>query len=445
MVRNARAAAELRGGFLNGTVAIIGLGYVGLPVAVAFGKTRKVIGFDISSNRIQELQRGIDLTGEVTQEELIGSGFLEFTSDEKDLATGGIFIVCVPTPIDSNNAPDLSPLISATQIVAHAMSDGALVVYESTVYPGVTEETCIPILEEISGLNLNSEFWVGYSPERINPGDPTRRFESIVKVVSGSSDQALDLVDDLYSSVVTAGTYRATSIKVAEAAKVIENTQRDLNIALINELSQIFNLLDIDTQEVLDAAATKWNFMAFQPGLVGGHCIGVDPYYLTHRAEQIGYKPEVILAGRAINDSMGSHVAHRVLELIKERSAGLNSNNPRVLVLGATFKENCPDTRNSRVIDVVHALAQEKCLVTISDPWVRSMDRTMVEGASWIDFQDLFWPDSDGKWEFNAVVVAVAHREFLEKAEQLRSVLMPNGVLFDVKGLLPKALVDGRL
>jgi len=445
MVRNARAAAELRGGFLNGTVAIIGLGYVGLPVAVAFGKTRKVIGFDISSNRIQELQRGIDLTGEVTQEELIGSGFLEFTSDEKDLATGGIFIVCVPTPIDSNNAPDLSPLISATQIVAHAMSDGALVVYESTVYPGVTEETCIPILEEISGLNLNSEFWVGYSPERINPGDPTRRFESIVKVVSGSSDQALDLVDDLYSSVVTAGTYRATSIKVAEAAKVIENTQRDLNIALINELSQIFNLLDIDTQEVLDAAATKWNFMAFQPGLVGGHCIGVDPYYLTHRAEQIGYKPEVILAGRAINDSMGSHVAHRVLELIKERSAGLNSNNPRVLVLGATFKANCPDTRNSRVIDVVHALAQEKCLVTISDPWVRSMDRTMVEGASWIDFQDLFWPDSDGKWEFNAVVVAVAHREFLEKAEQLRSVLMPNGVLFDVKGLLPKALVDGRL
>ena len=431
---------------MNRPLVIIGLGYVGLPVAVAFGKTRKVIGFDISSTRIQELQWGIDLTGEVTQSEIIGSGFLEFTSDEKDLASGGIFIVCVPTPIDSNNAPDLSPLISATQIVAHAMSEGALVVYESTVYPGVTEETCIPILEEISGLNLNSEFWVGYSPERINPGDPTRRFDSIVKVVSGSSDQALDLVDDLYSSVVTAGTYRAPSIKVAEAAKVIENTQRDLNIALINELSQVFNLLDIDTQEVLTAAATKWNFMAFQPGLVGGHCIGVDPYYLTHRAEQIGYKPEVILAGRAINDSMGSHVANRVLALIKERSVGVTSNPPSVLVLGATFKENCPDTRNSRVIDVIRSLAQEECSVTISDPWVVGRDRTIVEGASWVDFQELLGPELNGSSRgFDAVVVAVAHREFLENAEQLRSVLVPNGVLFDVKGLLPRWLVDGRL
>jgi len=431
---------------VNKAVAVIGLGYVGLPVAVAFGKTRKIIGFDISSTRIQELQGGIDLTGEVTAKELIGSEFLEFTSDEKALASAEIFIVCVPTPIDSNNAPDLGPLISATQIVAHAMSDGALVVYESTVYPGVTEETCIPILEKISGLNLNSEFWVGYSPERINPGDPTHRFESIVKVVSGSSDQALDLVDDLYSSVVTAGTYRAPSIKVAEAAKVIENTQRDLNIALINELSQIFNLLDIDTQEVLNAAATKWNFMAFQPGLVGGHCIGVDPYYLTHRAEQIGYKPEVILAGRAINDSMGSHVANRVLALIRERSAGVTSNPPSVLVLGATFKENCPDTRNSRVIDVIRSLALEECSVTISDPWVVGKDRTMVEGASWIDFKELLGPELNGSSRgFDAVVVAVSHREFLENAEQLRSVLVPNGVLFDVKGLLPRWLVDGRL
>jgi len=428
------------------SVAVIGLGYVGLPVAVAFGKTRRVIGFDISSTRIQELQRGIDLTGEVTGEELIESKFLEFTSDEQGLASAEIFIVCVPTPIDSNNAPDLSPLVSATQIVAHAMSDGALVVYESTVYPGVTEETCIPILEEISGLNLNLEFWVGYSPERINPGDPTRRFDSIVKVISGSCDEALDLVDDLYSPVVTAGTYRAPSIKVAEAAKVIENTQRDLNIALINELSQIFNLLEIDTQQVLAAAATKWNFMAFQPGLVGGHCIGVDPYYLTHRAEQIGYKPEVILAGRAINDSMGSHVANRVLGLIKERSAGVTSNAPSVLVLGATFKENCPDTRNSRVIDVIRSLAQEECSVTISDPWVVDKDRTVVEGASWIDFQELLAPIlNDSSRGFDAVVVAVAHREFLENAEQLRLVLAPNGVLFDVKGLLPKGLVDGRL
>jgi UDP-N-acetyl-D-galactosamine dehydrogenase len=431
---------------MSKTVAVIGLGYVGLPVAVAFGKTRKVIGFDISATRIQDLQRGIDLTGEVTRKELIESTSLKFTNDERDLASVQIFIVCVPTPIDPNNAPDLHPLISATQTVAHAMSDGALVVYESTVYPGVTEETCIPILEELSGLNLNSEFWVGYSPERINPGDPTRRFESIVKVVSGSSDHALDLVDALYSSVVTAGTYRAPSIKVAEAAKVIENTQRDLNIALINELSQIFNLLDIDTHEVLNAAATKWNFLAFQPGLVGGHCIGVDPYYLTHRAEQIGYKPEVILAGRTINDSMGTHVAYRVLTLIRERSSRATSNAPSVLVLGATFKENCPDTRNSRVIDVIRSLVQEKCLVTISDPWVVSEDQTMVEGASWIDFQDLSWPRSDGSsGEFDAVVVAVAHRQFLEKADQLRSVLVPNGVLFDVKGLLPQGLVDGRL
>ena len=430
---------------MNDVLAIVGLGYVGLPVAVSFGKIRKVIGFDISVARIAELGRGSDRTGEVATQELVASHFLEFTGERRDLAAANIFIVCVPTPIDSQNAPDLDPLVQATWDVGRALGKGALVVYESTVYPGVTDETCVPILEEASGLKVNVDFWVGYSPERINPGDPTRRFETIVKVVSGSCDKALDLVDELYSSVVTAGTYRAPSIKVAEAAKVIENTQRDLNIALINELSRIFDLLDIDTHEVLDAASTKWNFLPFQPGLVGGHCIGVDPYYLTHRAEQVGYTPEVILAGRAINDSMGSHVADRVLALVNGRNSG-EKFNPRVLILGATFKENCPDTRNSRVANVIRALTQKSCSVVIADPWVSSEEQIDIDGASWGDFQDLLGTSMVEPLElFDAVVVTVAHREFLETGERLRSALTPNGILFDVKGLLPRHAVDGRL
>jgi UDP-N-acetyl-D-galactosamine dehydrogenase len=433
---------------MNDVLAIVGLGYVGLPVAVSFGKIRKVIGFDISVARVAELGRGSDRTGEVATQELVASHFLEFTGERRDLAAANIFIVCVPTPIDSQNAPDLDPLVQATWDVGRALGKGALVVYESTVYPGVTDETCVPILEEASGLKVNVDFWVGYSPERINPGDPTRRFETIVKVVSGSCDKALDLVDELYLSVVTAGTHRAPSIKVAEAAKVIENTQRDLNIALINELSRIFDLLDIDTHEVLDAASTKWNFLPFQPGLVGGHCIGVDPYYLTHRAEQVGYTPEVILAGRAINDSMGSHVADRVLALVNGRNSG-EKFNPRVLILGATFKENCPDTRNSRVADVIRALTQKSCSVVIADPWVSSEEQIDIHGASWGDFQDLLGTSMVEPLEplelFDAVVVTVAHREFLETGERLRSALTPNGILFDVKGLLPRHAVDGRL
>jgi UDP-N-acetyl-D-galactosamine dehydrogenase len=430
---------------MNDVLAVVGMGYVGLPVAVAFGRTRRVIGFDISVARVDELGRGADRTGEVSTEELAASHYLEFTGDQNDLVSANIFIVCVPTPIDKQNAPDLEPLVQATWDVGRALGKGGLVVYESTVYPGVTDETCVPILEEASGLKVNEDFWVGYSPERINPGDPTRRFETIVKVVSGSCDHALNLVDELYSSVVTAGTYRAPSIKVAEAAKVIENTQRDLNIALINELSQIFNILDIDTHEVLAAASTKWNFLPFQPGLVGGHCIGVDPYYLTHRAEQIGYKPEVILAGRAINDSMGSHVADRVLALVKERGVG-EVINPRILILGATFKENCPDTRNSRVVDVIRSFTGQSCSVVIADPWVSSEEQIDIEGALWLNFHDLLGIDRVNSVEaFDAVVVAVSHREFLETGERLRSLLAPNGILFDVKGLLPRHAVDGRL
>jgi len=419
---------------MNDVLAIVGMGYVGLPVAVAFGRTRKVIGFDISVVRVEELGRGVDRTGEASTEELAASHYLEFTNNREDLRAANVFIVCVPTPIDAHNAPDLEPLVQATRDVGRAIEKGSLVVYESTVYPGVTDETCVPILEEASGLKVNEDFWVGYSPERINPGDPTRRFETIVKVVSGSCDHALNLVDELYSSVVTAGTYRAPSIKVAEAAKVIENTQRDLNIALINELSQIFNLLDIDTHEVLAAASTKWNFLPFQPGLVGGHCIGVDPYYLTHRAEQIGCKPEVILAGRAINDSMGSHVADRVLALVKERGVG-EVINPRILILGATFKENCPDIRNSRAIDIYNELKQFGLDVDVYDPHANYEEVKHEYGIELVDNIDI---------QYDAIILAVSHDQFLT----LDFKKMRNGhntIIFDTKACLDRNLIDARL
>lgn len=430
---------------MNEVLAVVGMGYVGLPVAVAFGRFRQVLGFDVSQRRIDELQNGLDRTGEVNESDLMEGSNLSFTSNATDLKRAKAFIVCVPTPIDSNNQPDLSPLTQASWDVGHALVPGALVVYESTVYPGVTDDVCVPILEEASGLKVNSDFWVGYSPERINPGDPTRRFEDIVKVVSGSSDHALDLVDNLYRSAIKAETHRAPSIKVAEAAKVIENTQRDLNIALINELSRIFDRLDIDTHEVLQAASTKWNFLPFSPGLVGGHCIGVDPYYLTHRAQEVGYFPEVILAGRTINDSMGRYVAERVHKLATSRNSDLPSM-WKVLVLGATFKENCPDTRNSRVVDLIQGLQDLSADVTVVDPWVGKEDRFTIPNVSWCNLIEIF-PEAGipSRDQFDAIVLAVAHEEFLGLAPSLRALLHPGGVIFDVKGVLPREIVEGRL
>jgi len=430
---------------LNDALVVVGMGYVGLPVAVSFGRFRRVIGFDIAQMRISELQNGTDRTGEVSESELAATSQLRFTSNPADLNQASTFIICVPTPIDSNNQPDLSPLIQATWDVGRILTPGALVVYESTVYPGVTDDVCIPILEQASGLTLNSDFWVGYSPERINPGDHTRRFEDIVKVVSGSSEHALDLVDTLYRSAIKAETHRAPSIKVAEAAKVIENTQRDLNIALINELSRIFDRLDIDTHEVLQAAGTKWNFLPFSPGLVGGHCIGVDPYYLTYRAQEVGYFPEVILAGRTINDSMGRYVAERVYKLVAGRSSGLPAQ-WKVLVLGATFKENCPDTRNSRVVDLIHGLHELSAEVTLVDPWVENGDRATIADAHWGHLSEVFPANGNPAPElFDAVVLAVAHDEFIGLGTDIRKLLRPEGVVFDVKGILPKELVEGRL
>lgn len=422
------------------------MGYVGLPVAVAFSARRKVLGYDLSSKRIAQLKSGFDVTGEVEQSALTDTSQMVFTSTVEDLSLCSIFIVCVPTPIDSQNIPDLEPLVKASTDVGHSLSKGALVIFESTVYPGVTEETCIPILEEVSGLKVNKDFFVGYSPERINPGDQSRRFESISKVVSGSSNEALEMVASLYSEVIQAPIHKAPSIKVAEAAKVIENTQRDLNIALINELSKIFDLLDIDTHEVLRAANTKWNFMPFSPGLVGGHCIGVDPYYLTHKAQQVGYVPKVILAGREINDSMGKYVAQRVRHLVFKNPSKATTC-WSVLVLGATFKENCPDLRNSRVFDLVQELVSSGATVSISDPWVEQDQMPLAAEVEWIDWERLSVDivKLDSLFNFDAVVLAVSHDQFVSAAPSIRSLLSDQGILFDVKGALPTELVDDRL
>lgn len=422
-------------------VAVIGMGYVGLPVALALSRQHRVIGFDLDSRRINELQLGRDRTGEVDDEWLKRASGLTFSSDVHDIRSAGVFVVCVPTPIDDEKSPDLGPLLRASQDVGQSLTPGDLVIYESTVYPGVTEEVCAPILEKVSGLLLNQDFHIGYSPERINPGDKSRRLEDIVKVVSGSTSEALDRVDSLYASVIPAGTYRAPSIKVAEAAKVIENTQRDLNIALVNELAQLFHRLDIDTRDVLAAAGTKWNFLPFEPGLVGGHCIGVDPYYLTFQSKQVGHNPEVILAGRTINDSMGEYVARRVAELVGRDGHG-DSSPWNVLVLGATFKENCPDTRNSRVVDVVQALVAKSAVVWIADPWVAPEDQGGFAPANWIEVHEAM--QGKGPW-LDAVVVAVAHEEFKTLGEQMRTLLKKNGIIFDVKGALPRQHVDGRL
>lgn len=418
-------------------VAIIGLGYVGLPLAVAFGSVRPVIGFDIDSDRISALLEGVDQTREVSLEELQSARKLALTSSPDDLKAAEIFIVTVPTPVDKARRPDMSALASASRTVAHALKPGNIVIYESTVYPGCTEEICVPLLEQVSGMKYNRDFFCGYSPERINPGDKTHRLPDIRKVTSGSTPEAADFVDALYGEIITAGTYRASSIRVAEAAKVIENTQRDVNIALMNELSLIFHKLGIDTVEVLEAAGTKWNFLPFRPGLVGGHCIGVDPYYLTHKAQQIGYHPEVILSGRRINDSMGSFVAEAVVKLMLAR--GINPVGARALMLGLAFKENCPDIRNTRSIDIVSGLASYSIAVDVYDPWVDPEEAEEAFGISCLGALPI-----DGTYD--AVIIAVGHREFAALGPKaVRALGRARCVLYDVKAILPAGTADGRL
>jgi UDP-N-acetyl-D-galactosamine dehydrogenase len=417
-------------------MAVIGLGYVGLPLAVEFSKKYQTVGFDISENRIKELSSGFDSTLEVDAEELKAASYLKFSSSASALSYCKVFIITVPTPIDKYNRPDLSPLIAASKTVGSAISKGSIVIYESTVYPGATEEDCVPVLEEFSGLVFNKDFFVGYSPERINPGDKENRFINIIKVTSGSTPEAADFVDKLYQTVVVAGTHKAPSIKVAEAAKVIENTQRDINIALINELAIIFHHMEIDTQDVLDAAGTKWNFLKFKPGLVGGHCIGVDPYYLTHKAQSLGYHPEIILAGRRINDGMGEYVAEQVMRLMTRKR--IHVVDSRILVMGFTFKENCTDVRNTKVNDMVSLFRAHNALVDVYDPWVRSEDIMHEYGIS-----------TTAKIEeefYEAIVIAVGHKQFLDMGiDKIRSFGKKEAILFDVKNIFKKSDVDGRL
>jgi UDP-N-acetyl-D-galactosamine dehydrogenase len=417
-------------------LAIIGLGYVGLPLAVEFGKRYDTVGFDINRARIEELRGGRDSTLEVNSEELAEAGRLRFSSELADIADRNVYIVTVPTPIDSAKRPDLTPLIRASEALSKVLKRGDTVVYESTVYPGCTEEVCVPILEKGSGLVFNRDFFAGYSPERINPGDKQHRVTSILKVTSGSTPEAADFVDRLYGSIITAGTHKASSLKVAEAAKVIENTQRDLNIALVNDLSILFNKLGIDTLEVLQAAGTKWNFLPFRPGLVGGHCIGVDPYYLTHKAQEVGHHPDVILAGRRTNDGMGVYVANEVIRLMVRK--GINPVRARVLVLGLAFKENCPDLRNTRVVDIVHALHAYNAQVDVHDPWINA-DEAKHEYA-------LSPVASPVPGDYDAVIVAVGHRQFIELGvDGIRGYGKPDSVVYDVKYVLPRDAVDGRL
>jgi UDP-N-acetyl-D-glucosamine/UDP-N-acetyl-D-galactosamine dehydrogenase len=418
-------------------IAVIGLGYVGLPLAVEFGKIRPVIGFDLRKARIDQLQAGCDATREVEVEGLAAAKHLTYSYSSDDLKRCGVFIIAVPTPIDRANRPDLTLLVKASETVGQAMGTGAVVIYESTVYPGCTREECVPILERESGLKFNEDFFVGYSPERINPGDRVHRLTTITKVTSGSTREAADAVDSLYASIVTAGTHKATSIEVAEAAKVIENTQRDLNIALMNELAIIFHKLGLDTTEVLAAAASKWNFLPFRPGLVGGHCIGVDPYYLTHRAQEIGYHPEVILAGRRINDGMGAHVADRVARLMMKR--GFPVVGSRVLVMGLALKENCPDLRNSKVIDLVRGLKEYNAQIEVWDPWANA-DEARHEFGLEIETSE------PARGRYDAIVMAVGHREFSAMgAKTVRALGRPGAVFFDLKGVFDKQASDGRL
>ena len=416
-------------------IAVIGLGYVGLPLAVEFGRRYDTVGFDVKPQRLQELRQGEDRTLETSREELQAAVHLRYSSEPSELKDREVFIVTVPTPVDKHNRPDLTPLIRASETVGRAMRKGAIVVYESTVYPGCTEEDCVPVLERESGLKFNQDFFCGYSPERINPGDKEHTLTKIRKITSGSTPEVADFVDALYNSILENGTHRASSIKVAEAAKVIENSQRDLNIAFVNELAKIFHLIGIDTNDVLEAAGTKWNFLKFRPGLVGGHCIGVDPYYLTHKAQELGYLPEVILAGRRINDGMGKYIAAEIVKLmIKKEVKVLNA---RVLQLGITFKENCTDIRNSHAADVAHGLEEFGCKVEIYDPWAEPGAVRHEYGLnSFNRLQDL-------APKYDAVVVAVAHREF--SGLDLIHYTDGEGVIFDIKGVAPRDVVDGRL
>ncbi len=421
---------------LNLKIAVIGLGYVGLPLAVEFGKQLPVVGFDINASRIAALNGGNDHTLEVSKEELAQAITLTYSSDINELKDCNFFIVTVPTPIDDYKQPDLTPLIKASTAIAGILKPNDIVVYESTVYPGATEEVCIPVLEQVSGLVFNQDFYAGYSPERINPGDKEHRVTNILKVTAGSTPEVADFVDEVYNLIITAGTHKAASIKVAEAAKVIENTQRDVNIALINELAVIFNKMGIDTQAVLEAAGTKWNFLPFRPGLVGGHCIGVDPYYLTHKAQAIGYNPEIILAGRRLNDSMSEYVVTQLVKtMIKKR---IQVEGARVLILGLSFKENCPDVRNTKVIDIVHELQEYNIEVDVYDPWI---DKAEAEREYHI--VPVEQPISNG---YDSVILAVAHSEFVEMGiAHIRSLGKANHVLYDLKYVFTKEDADIRL
>jgi UDP-N-acetyl-D-galactosamine dehydrogenase len=417
-------------------IGVVGLGYVGLPLAVEFGKHFRTVGFDLKPDRIRELSAGRDSTLEVTRAELRSAKQLQFTTSVKDLKRCRVFIVTVPTPIDEYKRPDLTPLVSASRSIGSVLKKGDVVIYESTVYPGCTEEVCVPILEKVSGLKFNRDFFAGYSPERINPGDKQHRLPSIRKVTSGSTPEAADFIDALYGQIIKAGTWKASSIRVAEAAKVIENTQRDVNIALINELALIFNRLGIDTEEVLLAAGTKWNFLPFRPGLVGGHCIGVDPYYLTHKAQEIGYHPEMILAGRRLNDNMALYVAGEILRLMASKR--IHVKGARILVLGLAFKENCPDLRNSKVIDIVRELQKFGARVDVHDPWVEGREARHEYGIRPLT--------KLGRARYDAVVIAVAHDQFRAMGiRQVRALMKPKGVIYDIKHVFPRAAVDGRL
>ena len=420
----------------NLKIAVIGLGYVGLPLAIEFGKNREVIGFDINKSRIDELKKGKDSTLECSLEELQEAKYISFTSNLDAIASCNCFIITVPTPIADNNLPDLDPLKKASEAVGKILKINDLVIYESTVYPGATEEFCVPILEKFSGLKFNKEFFCGYSPERINPGDKDHKLVDIVKVTSGSTEKISNLVDDLYKGIITAGTHKADSIKVAEAAKVIENTQRDLNIALINELAVIFNQLDIDTEAVLNAAGTKWNFLPFKPGLVGGHCIGVDPYYLTHKAQSIGYDPKVILAGRRLNDSMAKYVVDQLIKEMGDR--GIEINSSKVLIMGLSFKENCPDIRNSKVLDIIEELLSLDVIVDVHDPWVNKLEAERSFGL--VLKNDLI------NGAYDAVLLTVAHEEYKNmQPDELRALLKKEGILYDIKSIFPKSSSDLRL
>ena len=420
----------------NLSIGIIGLGYVGLPLAVEFGKKYPVVGFDINTTRLVELSKGNDTTLEVEDQELAEAKYLTYSSSLDDLKACNVFIVTVPTPINQHKQPDLTPLIKASETIGKVLKQGDIVIYESTVYPGATEEECVPVLERVSGLTFNKDFFCGYSPERINPGDKEHRVTTILKVTSGSTPEVAETVDQLYRSIITAGTHKASSIKIAEAAKVIENTQRDVNIGLINELALIFNKLGIDTEEVLKAAGTKWNFLPFRPGLVGGHCIGVDPYYLTYKAQSVGYHPEIILAGRRLNDGMGAYIASHLVKAMLKKCIQVEGS--RVLVLGLTFKENCPDLRNTKVVDIIAELQDYGVSVDCYDPWINATEAQHEYGITPVSE-----PDAGA---YDGIVLAVAHKEFAAMgAEKIRALGKPAHVLYDLKYVLTASAADLRL